>query len=96
MRWHEIRRLVRKFPAPAERAKSALADAERERAAATIKVAEPVKDQATGQLILDILAKYPQHKRVLFLRSKYDDAGQLSAIETAEVQKFGKLLLMER
>lgn len=65
----------------------------RERAAATIKVAEPVKDEATGQLLNDILAKYPQHKRILFLRSKYDNNEQLSAIETAEVKKFGKLLL---
>src|SRR6476659_1115227 len=30
-----------------------------------------VKEESTGVLIEDILAKYPQHKTVLFLKSKY-------------------------
>src|SRR5215212_5421918 len=31
------------------------------------------KDEGTGQMIETILAKYPQHKRVLFFKSKYDN-----------------------
>ncbi len=64
----------------------------RERAAATIPITAPAKDEATGLLLSSILTKYPQHKRVLFLKSKYDN-NELSTLETAELQKFGKLLL---
>jgi len=65
----------------------------RERAAATIKAETLVKDEASGKLIEAILAKYPQHKRVLFLRSKYDQHIPLSGVEVDELKKFGKLLL---
>lgn len=50
------------------------------------------KDAHTGQLIADILAKYPQHKRVLFLQSKYDNNETLSAPEITELEKFKKIL----
>lgn len=65
----------------------------RERAAATITNTAPEKDEATGKLIDDILEKYPQHKRVLFLKMKYDNNEILGPVEVGEVQKFGKLLL---
>ena len=51
------------------------------------------KDEATGQIIEDILAKYPQHKRVLFLKLKYDNNEPLSAAEISELKKFKLLLL---
>lgn len=50
------------------------------------------KDKATEELIQSILAKYPQHKRVLFLRSKYDNNEPLTAAEFSELQKFSRLL----
>lgn len=50
------------------------------------------KDSATGQLLQGILAKYPQHKRVLFLKSKYDNNETLSPAELTELHKFNKLL----
>jgi hypothetical protein len=50
------------------------------------------KDEATGELINAILVKYPQHKRVLFLKSKFENNEILSASEMAELQKFKKLL----
>jgi hypothetical protein len=65
----------------------------RERAPATIKIDEPAKDEATGRLMLSILAKYPGHKRVLFLKMKYDNNEKLSALESDELKKFSKLLL---
>jgi hypothetical protein len=50
------------------------------------------KDEAAGELIQTILAKYPQHKRVLFLKSKYENNEVLSPADLAELQKFSKLL----
>lgn len=51
-----------------------------------------VKDEASGKLIEDILTKYPQHKRVLFLKAKYDNNEPLSATDVAELKKFHQLL----
>jgi hypothetical protein len=50
------------------------------------------KDKVVGEIIDAILVKYPQHKRVLFLKLKYND-DQLTPIEITEIQKFKKLLL---
>ncbi|MEX6688519.1 hypothetical protein QTN47_13480 [Danxiaibacter flavus] len=52
-----------------------------------------VKDEYAGSLISEILAKYPQHKRVLFLKSKYDNNETLNSTEVKELEKFKKLLL---
>ena len=51
-----------------------------------------VKDEQVGKMLVAILTKYPQHKRVLFLKSKYDNDEPLSAAELGELQKFSKLL----
>ncbi|MFN2456868.1 MAG: hypothetical protein ABR502_01590 [Chitinophagaceae bacterium] len=51
------------------------------------------KDNQTGQLIADVLANYPQHKRVLFFKMKYDNNEILSAAEIAELRKFHNLLI---
>lgn len=50
------------------------------------------KDEEAGQLINRILGKYPQHKRVLFLKSRYDNNEPLSTAELAELKKFAQLL----
>ena len=39
-----------------------------------------------------ILAKYPQHKRVLFLKNKYDNNEIITAIESDELKKFKQVL----
>ena len=65
----------------------------RERAAASIAATLPVKDTATGNLINAILQKFPQHKRLLFLKSKFDNNENISAAEITEIGKFAKLLL---
>ena len=54
-------------------------------------VVEPT-DTNTAQLVTDILSKYPQHKRVLFFKMKYDNREILSAAEKTELEKFHKLL----
>lgn len=65
----------------------------RERSAATA-TAEPlfVKDETVGALIATILAKAPQHKRVLFLQAKYENKEILTGAEITELKKFEKLL----
>ncbi len=50
------------------------------------------KDEGAGKMISDILAKYPQHKRVLFFKSKYDNNEKLAAAEITELKKFQQLL----
>ena len=52
-----------------------------------------VKDEAAELLMQEILAKYPQHKRVLFLQSKFANNELLSIDEKKELEKFHKLLL---
>lgn len=65
----------------------------RERDAATISAPLPVKDEVLGNVLEAILKKYPLHKRVLFLKSKFDNNENISVIEIAEIEKFKKLLL---
>lgn len=50
------------------------------------------KDLATGEMIKEILAKYPQHKRVLFLQTKYNDNQPLSPADVSELKRFKQLL----
>ena len=47
-----------------------------------------VKDEEAGKLIDEILARYPQHKRVLFLKAKYDNNEILSPADVSELKKF--------
>jgi hypothetical protein len=64
-----------------------------ERTKPTITAVLPQKDESLGKMLDEILAKYPQHKRVLFLQSKYNKNEAISISETDEVKKFAKLLL---
>ena len=50
------------------------------------------KDEVTGQLIEAILKKYPQHKRVLFLQSKYQNNEPLTNAELTDLKNFSRLL----
>ena len=54
------------------------------------------KDEEAGLLMDEILAKYPQHKRVLFLKARYDNNEVITAVEIAELHKFKKLLFKEK
>jgi hypothetical protein len=51
------------------------------------------KNEAAGKMIIEILAKYPQHKRVLFLQSKYDNNEPLSNTDIAELERFHKFIV---
>jgi hypothetical protein len=50
------------------------------------------KDQFMGEMIDRILQKYPQHKRVLFLKAKFDNNEPLSPSEAADLQRLSDLL----
>lgn len=65
----------------------------RERAKPSISAAPPPKDETLGLLLQEILEKYPQHKRVLFIHSKYSKNEAITSLEAEEVKKFHKLLL---
>jgi hypothetical protein len=56
--------------------------------------AEPefARDENAGKMIDSILEKYPSHKRVLFLKSKYDGNEVLTTAEISELEKFSKLV----
>lgn len=50
------------------------------------------RDEESGEMISQILEKYPEHKRVLFLRSKFDNNETLTPAEKTELQKFFRML----
>lgn len=51
------------------------------------------KDERIGQMIHQILEKYPQHKRVLFLKNKYDNNEVFAPADISELEKFHKILI---
>jgi hypothetical protein len=53
---------------------------------------EVEKDDTAGLLIKSILEKYPQHKRVLFLQSKYENNDPLTPAEIADLKRLHQLL----
>jgi hypothetical protein len=50
------------------------------------------KEESTGLLISEILAKYPKHKRVLFLKAKYDNNEVFTATDMNDLKRFRSLL----
>ena len=54
------------------------------------------KDEKVGQMIEAILSKYPQHKRVLFFKTRWDNNELLSQTEIAELEKFCQVLKITR
>jgi hypothetical protein len=50
------------------------------------------KEESTGMMIDEILAKFPLHKRVLFLKVKYDNHELLTATDMADLKRFSALV----
>ena len=50
------------------------------------------KNEVAGKLMEEILVRYPQHKRVLFLKSKHENNEMLSVVEVDELKKFRKMI----
>lgn len=51
------------------------------------------KNEDAGEKIETILTKYPQHKRILFLKSKFDNNEAMTTSDIAELEKFYKILI---
>ncbi len=51
------------------------------------------KNEMAEKMIDEILEKFPQHKRVLFLRNKTEHNEPLSAADISELEKFHKILM---
>ena len=63
-----------------------------ERSAASIDHKEVVIDEKPLMQMNEILEKNANHKRILFLKSKWEQAGQLSAEETDDIKRLHKIL----
>jgi hypothetical protein len=50
------------------------------------------KNEQVGKMIDAILAKYPQHKRVLFFLNKYNNNETLAPVDVTELEKFYRML----
>ncbi|HET9746687.1 MAG TPA: hypothetical protein VFP97_13310 [Chitinophagaceae bacterium] len=50
------------------------------------------KDQNLELMITAVLDKYPLHKRVLFLKTKYNNNEVLTSTEITEIEKFYKMV----
>ncbi len=50
------------------------------------------RDPVIGEKIDAILEKYPQHKRVVYFKAKYDNNELLSSTEMTELDRFYKIL----
>jgi hypothetical protein len=53
------------------------------------------KDETRGKMIEAILQKYPQHKRVLFFKTKYENNEILGPADITELEKFYRMVSRE-
>ncbi|MEO5891690.1 MAG: hypothetical protein ABIQ31_15690 [Ferruginibacter sp.] len=60
---------------------------------APISAPSLTRDTVLEKLLAEILAKYPQHKRVLFIKLKFDNNEMITAAEKAETERFHKILI---
>ena len=67
----------------------------REKQPQKVTLKEAVKDEASLQLIHEILQHYPQHKAVLAWQHKLSQQHELSATEITELKKLHKLLMQK-
>ncbi len=54
---------------------------------------EEARDKKPGKDMEAILAKYPEHKRVLFLKSRWDKGEELSTAELEDILRLKKAVL---
>jgi 3-hydroxyacyl-CoA dehydrogenase len=51
------------------------------------------KNEETGKKLAEILEKFPAHKRILFLKTKFDNNEIIVSSELTELEKIYKLLI---
>lgn len=55
-----------------------------------------IKDETAGKQLTEILEKFPQHKRVVFFKAKYDNNETFAVTEAEELKRFYKLLILDK
>lgn len=60
---------------------------------APLPIVQETKDTVLEGLLDDILQKFPDHKRVRFIKMKFDSSEPISLPEKAEITRFHKLLI---
>jgi len=50
------------------------------------------KDESTGLMIAEILERYPNHKRVIFLKTKYDNNEIFTPADLTDLKRFHALV----
>jgi hypothetical protein len=50
------------------------------------------KDETAGRMIAEILERFPNHKRVIFLKAKYDNNELFSPADLTDLRRFHTLL----
>ncbi len=66
------------------------------RSEATITSTVKTNDKEAGNMIAEILSKYPQHKRVVLFKSYFDKDGILGTADKDELVKFYKILSTDK
>jgi len=61
-----------------------------------IRNKEQASGDKSGELIQELLHKYPQHKRVLFLKAQLEQRKILAVTEQQELEKFYQLLILNK
>ena len=68
----------------------------REKAAASAPTPLYEKDEEAGKLISIILQELPEHKRVIFLQSKYENHEPFDNTEMADLKRIAQLVLKKK
>ena len=69
---------------------------QRHRSSAPVTAPLVPKDPVPAALIRQILERYPHHKRVLFLKARYEQRLSLPETEKNELEKLATILLKDR
>ncbi len=63
-----------------------------QRTAGPEKIEEKPRDEKPLEEMNEILEKYPEHKRIIFLKSKWEKGEELTAAETDDISRLKKVL----
>ncbi len=64
----------------------------RDKSATTEPAPVITNDESLGEILQSILSTYPEHKRILFLKAKYDNNENLTAAEVDDIHRINKLV----
>ena len=64
----------------------------RDKSATTEPAPVITKDESLGKMIQSILSIYPEHKRIVFLKAKYDNNENLITAEVDDIHRITKLI----